>query len=145
MEAALRGAGKGDAADKVARLRTSADQLSKLEDVTPEQLGKLREDQQSALGSIFDVVSGRLGELKDEEKSKDPTSLNSAIAMLLGKGFQVAGQALRKHGVLEKNQRMPGSELKPTDVDTKRAQNSGELVSSLGPAAAAETLAQQPA
>lgn len=145
MEAALRGAGKGDAADKVARLRTSAGELAKLEDISPEQLGKLRDEQQAALGSIFDVVSGRLGELKDEEKSKDPTSLNSAIAMLLGKGFQVAGQALRKHGVLEKNQRMPGSELKPTDVDTKRAQNSGELVSSMGHAAAAETLAQQPA
>lgn len=143
MEAALRGAGKGDAADKVARLRTSADQLSKLEDVTPEQLGKLREDQQAALTSVFETVTGRLTEIKDEEKSKDPTSFNTAIAMLLGKGFQLAGQALRKHGVLEKNLRMPGAELKPTDVDTKRAQHAGELVSSLGPAAAAETAVNQ--
>lgn len=145
MEAALRGAGKGDAADKVARLRTSADQLSKLEDVSPEQLGKLREDQQSAMTSIFDVVSGRLGELKDEEKAKDPTSFNTAIAMLLGKGFQIGAQVLRKNGVLEKNQRIPGAEPKPGDIEAKRSQNAGELVSALGHAATAETLAQQPA
>ncbi len=144
MEMALRGAGKGDAADKVARLRTSADQLSKLDDISPEQLGKLREDQQAAITSVFDVVSGRLGEIKDEEKSKDPTSFNTALAMLLGKGFQLAGQALRKSGVLEKNLRMPGAELKPADVDTKRAQNAGELMSSLGPVAAAETAVNQP-
>ena len=142
MEAALRGAGKGDAADKVARLRTSADQLSKLESVSPEQLGKLREDQQTALTSVFETVSGRLGELKDEERQKDPTSVNGAVAMLLGKGFQVASQVLRKNGVLEKNLRMPGGELKPTDVDTKRSQNAGELVSSLGPVTTAQTIAQ---
>ncbi len=145
MEAALRGAGKGDAADKVARLRTSADQLSKLDDISPEQLGKLRDDQQAALTSVFETITGRLGEIKDEEKSKDPTSLNTAVAMLLGKGFQLASQALRKHGVLEKNMRMPGAELKPADVDTKRAQLAGELVSSLGPVAAAETAVNQPA
>ncbi|MBI1948650.1 MAG: hypothetical protein HYS27_23390 [Deltaproteobacteria bacterium] len=141
MEAALRGAGKGDAADKVARLRTSADSLSKLPEVTPEQLGKLREDQQAALTSVFETVSGRLGEIKDEERQKDPTSVNSAIAMLLGKGFQLASTALRKSGVLEKNLRMPGGELKPADVDTKRSQNAGELVASLGPTATAQTVA----
>ncbi len=150
LESVFQGAENPAAAARMQSLRGTSKKLEEAmqmvesgEHDSPE----LKKAQAEHLAAMTSTLSQELHEAAGEAKGPEKEALH-ATAQGFGKLFAT----LKKHGVLEKQKKMPGGEISPEDEKTKRAELQGEVVGvlkdvliSLGALAAAKKQSGAPA